>query len=248
MKHISIDTAGKVESWQSSAGTQLIYPAMERADGKRRGGMFACAPNFGKVPRDHIWEKAQSLPQHGLLRVPNIIPAERVEPDSADGSFTRQYCDEFGGTVSFPWRFVASIRYIYSAFRQQLTAQLAITRRRDCTVPELMPLSGGFHPYFATEDEPFEIYGHNVRVMQSAEDFTSGHSVRNPGYTLQLKRGRHVIEILPVSGFDRFVVWSDDNSKYICIEPTFGTHDTICLKPGQTHSTLCLFTYHYLHR
>ncbi len=230
-----------LDTWRTSLGNTIIYPARIRFDGKQRGGIFPCAPNFGPVSTDQSWGSAQRLPQHGLLRIAPNFPVSRDET-SASGSSIREHTQTFGGTLVFPWRFSASVAWHYQADSEQLTIRLKVSRLSDCPILEAMPLSGGLHPYFATNGEDFEIRRETGERLSSIEDFAKARSFPW-GNPIELIQSGRVLQIEPLTGFDRLVAWSDDVSQYICIEPTFGTHDQILLEPGSSWTAACLISH-----
>jgi len=216
-------------SWTNSKGIEVLYPEQEHQIGgvkKLRGGAPVCCPIFGPQPDLPVYAQC-NLPQHGLVRLgeQGSLTSARREPRHVQFKFI------FPGNVRFPWRHHVSVEASLGA---DLLAHDVVV----CTDPNdgtadaekspltPMPISLGFHPYFATNGENFCIHGQGISVTPA--DLESGHPIYHPvprSGGIRIEFDTRILLIRDVSGYDGIVTWTDAAKKYVCVEPVLGVNN-----------------------
>lgn len=211
MKHIELsniygDTAyvttdgGFIESLRLEDGRQILFPRQQLVD-KDRGGVPVCAPVFG--PGEPI-----GLAQHGFAR-------------NCTWEVVSQNQDEVKLTLVNPVSQVKNLPHEYNGCKLELTIELA-----DDTLTETLVVSNvgdkpfvcspGFHPYFATTGAT------HIQLVErrfTADELIAAQVLPGPATQICLKT--EVAELtISVDPAAKFVVWSANPEKYICVEPT----------------------------
>jgi len=143
----------------------------------------------------------------------------------------------FSATDTFAWNHtvVTNITETENALSYQLT----ISRAPDCPNPAEMPLSLGFHPYFATHEQDFSFTIDEQTWTKDTlpDNIIDSAFVKNPNQLpATITTAKHTITI-ESDGFDEYCLWTDGITNYICIEPIwqyreFGLPET-GLQPGE---------------
>jgi len=230
---------GIIKSWQTHSGTNILYPAFTTTEGKERGGCFPAVPVFGAVPNTHAWQRA-TLAKHGLIRLVNeSYPV--VSDHDADNRY-RTFTMSFPARESYPWSFTVSNRLCVSLSGQNLDYWITVRRAEECETKQQMPLSFGLHPYFPTN-------GFGWEVIERGRTLIHSQDVVEPSVSFNLSdeevylRMHGAVYRLTLRNYDQITIWSDQTSKYICVEPTRGRREEIVLRPGEGHSARCNIEY-----
>lgn len=236
-----LSPTGSVLSWIDSHGKPVLFEHTE-IGGKVRGDNHVCCPNFGTAPfrlADYAHVSPEELPQHGLMRLP-----ERGEL-LTDNFTAEQGAHLISRTFERPWRHSVQVSVRFSP--DHLFHQLSVWRERD--VDGLMPVSLGFHPYFATNDEDFTVYVDNASGRECGIDtFPHNEAQRRTGKVARIEftSGRTVI-IKSHESYDAFCIWTDDIRQYICVEPILGGFGCYkMLEPGGTINCAVTIDVQYL--
>lgn len=237
---ITTDPFGKVKSWTcSKTRRSIIFPETVIPGGDRaRGAAPVCAPLFGPQPTTWDWLQMK-LPRHGLVRLLDKVRDAHMVSRSHGQQGMELYRIAFDPSIDYPWAFSVGIGLKYDAEDNQLLHHLEICRtdeRRNSP----MPFSLGFHPYFATHGE-FELKVGSYTMATEVSNLTEGIRVRNRlGLVLETKHG--TLDITG-TGNDEYVIWSDDPTRYICIEPVLGLDGEHTLEPGEHQKIMTLMKY-----
>lgn len=228
-----------ITRWVDHRGISILYPETMIGLEKNRGGCFIAAPVFGTPPTTGLW-RMTNLARHGLVRLLRNGDNGEVEV-SEFTEFKEEHL--FKGDAQFPWTHKVSARMFFRNNPYRLVHVLCIERPPAEDTVDEMPLSFGLHPYFATHGEPFTIMVGGKVIADHTTDLSN--SLQNGsmlGITLETAYG--TIEIVP-NGYTQWNLWTDDNGKYVCIEPTRGrlAHDELRLLAGQEVTAYCEMLY-----
>lgn len=183
---------------------------------KKRGGAPVCCPIFGEMPRNDPCYENLKLSQHGLVRT-SLCYKQGIETNGKSARFFR---------FEEPWRHEVKISGLVTKdlrFVHELHVKFSDPQKDK---GEIMPLSAAFHPYIATNDEPYWLcYGKNFSLTN--KQLIAGESLfvqgtGNPEDAFTLAFSNYTIHFFLGRMYKHFCVWSDDPNKYICIEPFFG--------------------------
>ncbi|MCU0678580.1 MAG: hypothetical protein MUF19_03290 [Candidatus Pacebacteria bacterium] len=135
---------------------------------------------------------------------------------------------DVGGRVSAGFLFVHpwSHEVLVSAHVSPATENDAVIMSHRISVgtetihDETMPCSVGFHPYFATAGDEFTLHYddqdwsvHNLTVDEAF------YIPREHEKKFEIKMSYGDIEIELLRDYNGFYVWTDEPSKYVCVEP-----------------------------
>lgn len=221
--------------WRDEYGQDIFFPKQELG-GKLRGGAHGCAPVFGEVPTSlHDWA-GYKLPRHGTFRI-----------EAAEASLGTQYL--YSGSTCTTKHYEPTPNYQFSyiveeEFRELKTDEmgcleyiLRVKRDYGCEADNLMPVSLGWHPYFATHGNDFVVWV-NSRPQIRETDTTDPAIVFEffgASNIVVLETKKHTFQF-EFFGASNVVVWSDDKTRYICIEAVSGTDAPHLLMPGKLTS------------
>ncbi len=227
----------KIKGFEIIEWTDILYPKTMISDEKSRGGCFIAVPVFGTPPETGLWQKT-NLPKHGLVRLlRNGTHRELGGKDTVTVTEQR----EFMADDQFPWTHMVSSTIIYNAEQCAFAHSLCISRGVSVNDEGPMPLSFGLHPYLATHGEPFEVKFGNTVIADESTDYTAVQMKCSMlGLTLETVRG--TVEITP-RGYDQWVIWTDDPTKYVCIEPIRGRLDSLVLPQNEQVEAYCGIRY-----
>lgn len=178
-------------------GRALLY-TRRTIQGKVRGGLFPCIPQFG--PDDRETGSAQA--QHGFARDVTWKPGKNRKA----GTFLTYACKEgeYAGLDSqVTYRINRSPKNFLSLF-----AELELHNDSD----KNMRIAPAFHPYFNVADLPKD------QIMGIQEDLAVAETVPASSASMQVARGMEVH--VKTRGFERLTWWTDALGKYVCIEPS----------------------------
>lgn len=225
-------------------GVPIIYPQVVRPlDGKPRGGAHLCLPIFGSQPEGDGAGPYNgcAIPQHGFARrgVYRLVATSRSE-QWFDGKYRWESSPEY------PWAHQAFVT-MECPKPTELVHSILVVRAFSCKEARSMPLSAGFHPYFQTENEAFEI-SYSTRRVKS-EKLTPNQPFfwrliagRNPVVRIRLSHG--VVEMHLIHGYESVCIWTDDAAQYICVEPVLGKPDGChLLQIGEGRTMVCKMVY-----
>lgn len=239
------DKFGEVQAYLGVDERPIIYPKQPVTDGKRRGGAPFCCPVFGLPPESgYGWDKTK-LPQHGLVR---LLPEERPElqPKYLQTCGLSRYQLAFPAEDRFPWNHSVEIALTegiepgHKSYNH-LVHRVSITNQELDHENGLMPLSFGWHPYFATHGEPFTVKL-GSRIIATEKTDLTGSIFEEQMLGLTLKTAYGVVEIT-TDEYDLWVIWSDDPTKYVCLEPVAGYQSGYHLTSLQTISAMTAIKY-----
>jgi D-hexose-6-phosphate mutarotase len=210
----SITTEGAWVKAFNKSGQPIFFPKQLLPAGevtKERGGCHVCLPNFGPGGDS-------DQPQHGYGRELTWEVAEKS--DSSAKLVLPKGTGEFESLRS---------QLSYELLPDGLQLQLAVTNQGGAA----LPLSPGFHPYFATKDvNDVEINGQTYGLDELGEaQFLDGESME--------LRIADVVYGLQAKGLANWALWSDRLANYVCLEPTadgnsFQEGTAAQIEPGQT--------------
>jgi hypothetical protein len=219
---------GTISSWKAANGVDILFPETAREAGgvkKWRGGASVCAPNFGTAPTDGPYEGI-TLPKHGLVRNCRFENGQVARGNPAFHQWGPM--QDVGGRVSAGFLFVHpwSHEVLVSAHVSPATENDAVIMSHRISVgtetihDETMPCSVGFHPYFATAGDEFTLHYddqdwsvHNLTVDEAF------YIPREHEKKFEIKMSYGDIEIELLRDYNGFYVWTDEPSKYVCVEP-----------------------------
>lgn len=224
-----LSPTGSVLLWIDSYGKPVLFE-QQTIRGKVRGDNHVCSPNLGTAPfhlPDYKGITPEDLPQHGLMRLPDRgeLLTDELDIGQRTHLITRAFFK--------PWRHGVQVRVRFSP--DHLFHRLMVWREHGDK--GLMPVSLGFHPYFATNGEEFYIFIQSEGGQESGIDtFRHNEAQRRTGKMARIEfaSGRTII-IKSHEGYDAFCIWTDDISQYICVEPILGGFGCYkMLEPGGT--------------
>ncbi len=210
-------------------GKSVIHSLQPHESGETRGGIPLCVPQFSVQQRDVAGCK---LPLHGLL-----MYSDHGDVSHNPDTDTITAISHFSATEKFNWNHTVTTKITETA--NSLFYHVTISRAPDCPNPDQMPISLGFHPYFATHgsDFSFKIGDYTCTQDTPPDDvFVTMFDENKRAKDATLQTANHTITISS-TGFDEYCLWTDDASKYVCIEPIwqyreFGLPNT-GLMPGE---------------
>ncbi len=215
---------GSILQWQYKDHMILGPTRVVEANGslKRRGETHWCYPNFG-TPPDH----KRHVGKHGWLR------------DREMGVKFRQTDDKNSALYETLSQHGAMIRAGATILESRLTMTLGV--EVDVGHESDLPVLPALHPYFAVPHRGLYVYVGGAVVAST----NTGCGFSVPGGSLVLKReGREVsvelrdvgmvhLDFLNRNACTHIVIWSDNPSQYVCVEPIFGTPGTFADEKGQ---------------
>lgn len=177
-------------------GSPILFPKSLIGD-KVRGGSHVCLPAFGP-------DKSDTLPQHGYGR--------EVEWDVItfpDGHTIQcEHTQQEGPYAGLQSRLIYQLAE--GADGSALQTRLSLFNRSK----EDMPISPGFHPYFAVDPDGIRLNGEPI----SLDDFEPFKPYGTHDALTLETAGRTITVSSP--DLQEFIVWSDSRDNYLCIEPT----------------------------
>lgn len=209
---IAVTPAHTLIHW-SHAGQPVIHPLFHHESGENRGGIPLCAPMFSVQQRP---VKGCDLPLHGLL-----MYSEHGEVAHNPETDTITITSDFPATEQFTWNHTVVTEITET--KDTLSYQITIRRASDCPNPDQMPLSLSFHPYFATHDQDFSFtIGDQSWTKETLPEniIDSAFVAYDADQPATLQTTAHTVT-MSSTGFDEYCLWTDDASKYICIEPIY---------------------------
>lgn len=229
---------GTLTAWDEG-GHPVLHPLHDAPGGAPRGGAPVCVPIFSALPPD-MRRAGCDLPLHGL--------AARMERDTDAGTSgpltarLRHRADRV-----FEWDFDAEIAVTPSG--AGLEHRLEVRRAPNCATRAGMPLSLGWHPYFATDGRDFTVGIDGWRLDRAAIGpgaslifFSDSEGPPGP-VTLRTAHGRLSMTFPADTAYDRVCVWTDAPDRYLCIEPIMGYlrfgHPGWLLEPGESRRATC---------
>lgn len=205
---------GTIESWEVD-GVPVLFPfnyqqytLQDREN--RRGGAPSCAPLFG-VLSEEMRKPGLDMRIHGLVM--GSDGKRNIDEHTAQWSVVH-YADQ-----QFAWDCLINIDVAEG--NNSLTHTLLLQRSDTCTNTNFMPYSLGFHPYFATHGQLVRAFVENAEVDLSDPTRLKNSIIVPGGMNAQIHTTAGCIDIA-ATGNDEWCVWSDDVSRYICIEPIAG--------------------------
>ncbi len=205
---------GSVLQWQHK-DYLILGPAQVNWVGggalKKRGETHWCYPNFGTPPDHHL-----HVGKHGWLRerLMRVVPPDDEKGDKAEFEFLGKHNQEIRSKIEVDYS--------------------GLLMRLEVTTVEDAPILPALHPYFATpESGKFLVFIGEDRFEK--DDFFSKaqvHEVKSRIVRVWLDGVGHV-QINTTRNCTHVVLWSDDVTKYFCVEPVFGTPGTFSMPEGQ---------------
>lgn len=234
---LEVDPHGAYVRKLEYKGKQLFFPYTEFKDGKVRGGMHVCLPNFGPAPD-------QDLNQHGFGREALWqLATSKDEPVKG----TPKDSDETSGTVRLRLSAASSHKVIpkrYEGMFARLVYGISFDEKKntvslsaDLTVLNRgktdMNIAPAFHPYFSIPmiDTPHDI---KVLVEPTGSAYSFAKNVWAASPIVDLSTNKHAILEVPDApqvvightNLPQYVCWSDgrmdehNRHGYVCVEPT----------------------------
>lgn len=226
-----LDQNNAIIGWQDNFGQNILFPKQELG-GKIRGGAHACAPVFGIIPYGQSKWGNSKLPRHGLFRLDKAESSFSLENLVGGGCSRTKFYDP---TEEYPYSFM--VEEVFKDFSSEglvrLDYSLKVKRDHGCEADESMPVSLGWHPYFATHGEEFGVYLNNRPQIRETDQTNPAAEFDYFDQRVILETKKHTFKF-EFYGTSNIVVWSDDKSRYICIEATSGTDSPHQLMPGNS--------------
>lgn len=204
-----------VLGWQDSHGVDIFFQ-QQRIGENLRGGAFPCVPQFGSVPTKPGWGSVK-LPQHGMWRLLNYGNETRTYTSMGCECQAKSYTQPEG----YPFDFQAEERFRLSQLSREtilLEHSVTVLRSSKCPNDKLMPWMPGWHPYFATHGEPFEVWVGRTVPLTEDTPLDPAATYDFFGQPVKLLTKRHEI-VFFFQDIKEVVVWTDNKKKYVCIEP-----------------------------
>ena len=187
-------------------GLDIIFHPTD-VGGKSRGGIFGCLPFFGS--HDDFPE----ISNHGWMR--------NQELEVENYSFNRLVLRGTNqGCGNYPWQLKYSMAT--SILREGCLAMTMVVERLNDGIEGLAPVNLGFHPYFCASQEkdgPACMVSVGNRIITSFHQTAEIIPVDGP---IIVRSGNRLILMTLVGAFNassRLALWSDDPTKYFCVEP-----------------------------
>lgn len=193
---VKIDTLGAYIIEFNKDGEQIFYPKKEIKLGnssKLRGGNHVCLPHFG------VSEKINQS-NHGFAR---SLEWEVLEENEDKLILTLQ------APVKDYDHMKASLEYNLedSAFISKLTVENLGEKSFN--------ISPAFHPYFSYKDvNSLKVNGEMLEITDQVRESLFQGQVEE----IEID-GKKIL--LENKNLNKFVIWTDELDKYICIEPTY---------------------------
>jgi galactose mutarotase-like enzyme len=230
---------GGIVRWQSATGCDIFYPVTTTAEGMERGGAFLAAPVLGNVPDTEAWTGVK-LPTHGFFR--KLPPGYPVISDHDQHEPYQTFDIDLHASEDYPWSFSVYTK-VHSDNLSEMSYWVTIKRSEVCRNKRPMPLSGGLHPYFATDGAGWRLYLDGRCIADSTQSYALSKS-------FALRRGQDLVlqtvvgtAKLRLTGFNQVMVWSDQPTHYICVAPVFGRLEDVLLAPGHIKTCSCLIDF-----
>ncbi len=233
---IKISRTGQVTSWLSQDDARVFISQIRTQEGVILGGCFAMAPTT---------ETNKSVPELSVLRALDdvSIKGHLIKRDPDDAPFTIKL--NFPATTHFPWWYQVELQIRAESDSSALMQTILVTRHEGCQNQEPMPLSFGFHPYFATNGQTFTIAesknllfeGNNSRLKKTKLLLGYATAERE---SIVLDRPDDEIIITGTDVFEWIGIKSDDLLKYVCITLMSSAR---FLQPNQTLTGSCFISY-----
>ncbi len=212
-----VDTYGAWLRELAVDGVSVLHPATilgSKPDGSPviRGGSHVCMPNFGP-------DINSVLPQHGYGRA---VPWDILERNES----LVKLCSPRGSGL---------YQNLYATLEYQMTKNgIAITLECFNEGNIDVPLSPGLHPYFQVADTNEQL---SIDDTVFALDTLIDAQIFVPRKE-RIQISQTLRAAMHVHGFSEYVLWTDNPSTYVCIEPTdagfaFSKKNPPLLKAGQ---------------
>lgn len=239
---------GMITRWQVGTSDVFFpYGNTETAslEVKPRGGMFACAPNFGSAAPG----VAQfGLPQHGPLRdtpwqdcrFVGAIDTPDEPPFSTLYSRTR-----LRASGQFPWYLAVNTTILM--YDKGFSHSMVVERETNQGPLNDVPVAVGIHPYFNLPLGGFAVI-EGTQVEFPLPKFGS-QVYAVPSGLVKIVLMELGVVTLKLRGYTHVVVWSDNSRRYACVEPVlgdpewFGTSEGHFLKLGNRLVLDCTFEF-----
>lgn len=196
MMEAHIDTFGAYVVSLTKGGEEVFFEKntiVKDGATKLRGGSHVCLPHFG--PSEKVGQT-----NHGFAR-----ECEWTLVDKTPDTVKLQLQENYLGYE----KMVAFIEY--SLLGDEFSTKLIVKNEGDSE----FTISPAFHPYFSyTNEDDVKVDNTNIQFNKALDDSLFYGQVH------ELKTGRFTINF-EVENLEKFVVWSDNLDKYICVEPSF---------------------------
>lgn len=211
---------GTLTYWRWPEETNdILFPEQEiEIDGvaKLRGGAPVCCPIFGTMPETKDYEGV-TLPQHGLVRLGNRhFHTLRKYPVGGGESVYFMFLD--------PWYHEVLVTVRLSEDGKLLEHEILVWK--DPHSENYMPISIGFHPYFATHGDLFHITYGDYHItsdeIQNGDPFFITRREFGQKLLVELSYNNNLEISIDDGDYDHFCIWTDAKDKYICVEPVLG--------------------------
>lgn len=197
----------------------IFFPLMTNDAGKPRGGMHVCLPNFGP-------DIAGKFKQHGFGR---DMEWTRTTDEAESQVFTLDCSKGLEPSFEEYAKLKAELRF--AATQDSFTTTLTVRNEGS----DELPLSPGFHPYFAVR-EGDEVMLNGKPVVLA--DYGGTEFVTADTMSLQIGNRK-----LTLSGGDlrTWAIWTEGDH-FICVEPTLdgdsfnSDHPPHIIPPGEMQS------------
>lgn len=213
---------GSILQWQWQDHT-ILGPARMVSVGnevKVRGESHWCSPNFGAVPESVA--KKYPGPKHGRLRSTTL---KVLNSDKGGASF---FMEERVDLTLF--ESTVNVAVEENAVSTWLTLRNAGMKRA--------PILPAYHPYFATPARGLAVLMDGQVVGQASRGgfayniSSKSHTIPVTGEFQVELDGIGLVTLLHTQNCSHIVLWSDDPTQYVCVEPVFGTPGTFGLQGG----------------
>ena len=189
-----INSNGAMIETIKNNGNNLLFPLSfieKNGTNKIRGGSFPCIPNFGV-------DELEGLKNHGYGREIKWKLISKVE--NSITLFTKgqgKYKD-------------LETYLSYSITENSLNMKLKFKNKSNNT----LLIAPGFHPYFYSKDSYIKIQDMNF----SKKDIENSVFIESENISFETEKYRINYKS---KDFKTYIVWSDFENDYICVEPTF---------------------------
>ncbi|WP_407267903.1 aldose epimerase [Radiobacillus sp. PE A8.2] len=221
-------------------GVELLYlnkDTLHDESKEIRGGIPVLFPVCGQLTDQRYHWKGHTyfMPIHGLAlnRLWRVVEAEC---DDAAAWITLSFSSDSETKKAYPFDF--ELLFTYTLCKDKLTIKQVYRNHS----PEPMPFYAGFHPYFKTEKKSFSVNSDATMYLDyndlKMKKFTGSVNMTGVKKAFVLPDGGNKsiitnlfssqgILIETSSAFKYWVLWTQPNDDFVCVEPWMADRDEL---------------------
>jgi len=221
------------------AGRELLFldrATLEDPDKNVRGGIPVLFPFAGKLVGERFLPAGTTMKQHGFGRNRPWSIAER-----RDERLRLALVQDAGTRAQYPYEY--QVEHLLTLLPRGLQLELRIRS----TGAQALPLSPGWHPYFACpaalkDQVRGSVAGFTADRLGDQHEFDFGLPAPPDGRARFTLPGLSALRLDFSPEMRHLQFWSLPGRDFICLEPFYGPNDTVNgarrleVAPGQTHT------------